>query len=240
MRATKLFCFGHRGARGREPENTLRSVRKALELGADGIEVDVHLVDGQLMVIHDDTLERTTNGSGPIAGRTFAFLRSLDAGHGERIPTLEEVFDVVKRRGVVNVELKGPGTAVPVARLIEQYLKRPGWSVEDFLVSSFDRGQIRQTRELLPELRAGLLIDKLPKGLMEMARELGVWSIHPSKRCVTLKLVDDAHQCGMKVFVYTVNQLREVAAVARLGVDGVFTDYPDRVMEFTIMHRGSS
>lgn len=232
MRATKIFCFGHRGARGYEPENTLCSVRKALELGADGVEVDVYLVDGRLIVIHDDTLDRTTNGSGPVSGQTFASLRSLDAGHGERIPTLEEVFDVVNRRGVVNVELKGPGTAVPVARLIEQYLKRPGWSVEDFLVSSFDRGQIRQAIELLPEIRTGLLIDKVPRGLIEMAKELGVWSIHPSKRCVTRKLVDDAHQSGMKVLVYTVNQPREIASVARLGVDGVFTDFPDRVFEF--------
>jgi len=114
MTNQRLFCFGHRGARGHEPENTLRSVRKALELGADGIEVDVYFVDGRLMVIHDDTLNRTTNGKGPVAGRTFAELRALDAGKGERIPTLAEVFDAVNHRAVINMELKGPGTAAPV------------------------------------------------------------------------------------------------------------------------------
>ncbi len=106
MKVPNLFCFGHRGARGHEPENTLRSVRQALELGANGIEVDVHPADGRLVVIHDDTLNRTTNGAGLVAEKTFSYLRSLDAGQGERIPTLEEVFDVVNRRAVINVELK--------------------------------------------------------------------------------------------------------------------------------------
>lgn len=106
-----MICFGHRGACGHEPENTLRSVRRALELGADGIEVDVHLADGRLVVIHDDTLNRTTNGTGPVAEKSFACLRSLNAGQGERIPTLEEVFDTVNRRAIVNIELKGLGTA---------------------------------------------------------------------------------------------------------------------------------
>src|SRR6516162_8701953 len=95
MKASTSFCFGHRGAAGHEPENTLRSVNKALELGANGIEVDVHLADGHLVVIHDDTLDRTTNGTGAVVEKTFACLRSLDAGRGERIPTLEEVFETV-------------------------------------------------------------------------------------------------------------------------------------------------
>src|SRR5579862_6005632 len=103
MNTSTLFCFGHRGAAGHEPENTLRSVRKALELGADGIEVDVYFVDGKLVVIHDDTLNRTTNGRGRLAENTFDYLRSLDAGKGERIPTLEEIFDTVNRRAVINV-----------------------------------------------------------------------------------------------------------------------------------------
>src|SRR5712675_1536867 len=103
MSARKLFCFGHRGARGHEPENTVRSLRKALKLGADGIEVDVYFVDGELVVIHDDTLERTTNGKGRVEKKTFAYLRSLDAGLGEHIPTLREIFRAVDRRAVINV-----------------------------------------------------------------------------------------------------------------------------------------
>ena len=100
MRAQKLFCFGHRGACGHEPENTVRSVRRALELGADGVEVDVYFVDGQLVVIHDDTLDRTTNGRGRVDKKSFAELRALDAGRGEKIPTLAEIFEAVNRRAV--------------------------------------------------------------------------------------------------------------------------------------------
>src|SRR5260370_42289602 len=131
----KLFSFGHRGASGHEPENTVRSVRRALELGADGIEVDVYFADGQLVGIHDDTLERTTNGHGRVMEKSFAYLRSLDTGLGEKIPTLAEIFDAVNRRAVVNVELKGPRTAAPVSVLIEESVNRRGSSYDAFLVS---------------------------------------------------------------------------------------------------------
>ena len=227
-----MICFGHRGACGYEPENTLRSVRRALELGADGVEVDAQVADGQLIVIHDDTLNRTTNGSGLVAEKSFAYLRSLDAGLGERIPTLAEVFDSVNRRAVVNIELKGPGTAEPVVRLIEQYVRTGGWRYENFLVSSFDLAQIQTAKKLLPELRTGALIEKAPPELAALAERLGAWSLHPSKRCVTPELIADAHQRGLKVFVFTINRPTEIAAMAALGVDGVFTDYPDRVVAF--------
>jgi glycerophosphoryl diester phosphodiesterase len=232
MNAPTLFCFGHRGARGHEPENTLRSVRKALELGADGIEVDVYVVEDRLIVIHDDTLERTTNGAGRVAEKSFAYLRSLDAGQGERIPVLEEVFDTVNRRAVINVELKGPGTAAPVVRLIERYVGERGWRHEDFLVSAFDPAQIETAKRLLPEIPTGALIEKAPPDLAAFAERLGAWSLHPGTRCVTPELVADAHRRGLKVFVFTVNKPAEIAAMAALGADGVFTDYPDRVADF--------
>lgn len=143
MKVPKLFCFGHRGARGHEPENTFGSVRKTLELGANGIEVDAHLADGRLIVIHDDTLDHTTNGVGRVMERPFAYIRSLDAGQGERIPTLAEVFDMLDRRVLVNVELKGPGTAAPVVQPIGRDVQTCGWRYEDFLVSSFDLAQIQ-------------------------------------------------------------------------------------------------
>src|SRR5882762_9142732 len=165
MNERRLFCFGHRGARGHEPENTVRSVRRALELGADGIEVDVYLADGQLVVIHDDTLERTTNGHGRVMEKSFDYLRTLDAGLGEKIPTLAEIFDAVNRRGVVNVELKGPHTAAPVVGLIVEYVNQRGWSQDDFLVSSFDHAQLREAKVLCPKLRLAPLITKVPRGL---------------------------------------------------------------------------
>src|SRR5271154_2195490 len=133
-----FLCIGHRGAKGLEAENTLRSVRKALDLGVDGVEIDVYLAGGQLVVIHDDTLERTTNGRGRVEDQSFEYLRSLEAGLGEKIPTLREVFETVNRRAFINIELKGGGTAEPVLELIEEYVNKRGWVREDFLISSFD------------------------------------------------------------------------------------------------------
>jgi glycerophosphoryl diester phosphodiesterase len=258
MNQQSLFCFGHRGARGHEPENTVRSMRRALELGADGVEVDVYFVEGQLVVIHDDTLERTTNGHGRVMEKSFAHLRSLDAGRGEKIPTLAEIFDAVDRRAIINVELKGPHTAAPVVALIEEFVNRErrfpagelrqeeistptgsqrsrsgtdfGWSFDDFLISSFDHEQIREAKRLRPEIRIGTLIDKAPRELAESAEELGAWSLHVSRRWLTAKLVEEAHQRGLKVFVYTVNESEEIAAMRALGVDGVFSDFPERVV----------
>ena len=236
MNTRKLFCLGHRGACGHEPENTLRSVRKALELGVHGIEVDVHFVDGQLIVIHDDTLQRTTNGRGSLSKKTFAELRTLDAGCGEHIPTLVEVFDTVARRALINVELKGPCTAAPVVALIDDYVHQRGWRYEDFLLSSFDHEQVRQVRRLRPEVRIAPLMNKAPSSLVEFAEQMGAWAVNVSKRCVTLALVDDAHARGLKVFVYTVNEPREIAKMKSLNVDGMFSDFPERVSHSSQQH----
>ena len=113
-----MLIVGHRGAAGHEPENTLRSVEAALRLGANAIEIDVHQVEGRLVVIHDDRLERTTNGEGRLAAHSLAALRALDAGQGERIPTLDEVIELVAGRAELVIELKGADTAEPVARLL--------------------------------------------------------------------------------------------------------------------------
>lgn len=229
MKTGKLFCFGHRGARGHEPENTVRSVRRALELGADGIEVDVYYVDGRLVVIHDDTLDRTTNGTGPVMEKTFTQLRSLDAGQGEKIPTLEEIFEAVNRRALINVELKGPGTAAPVAALIGEYERQRGWRPRDFLVSSFEHAQLEEMRKLRPEIRLGALFEEPLPDLVARAERLGAWSLHVGRELVTPELVDEAHGHGLRVFVFTINEPHEMARLCALGVDGIFTDYPDRV-----------
>lgn len=229
MNPERLFCFGHRGAAGHEPENTVRSVLRALELGADGVEVDVYFADGQLVVIHDDTLSRTTNGQGRVAEQSFTYLRSLDAGLGERIPTLAEIFDAVNRRAVINVELKGPHTAAPVVALIGEFVKHRGWSYDDFLLSSFEHARILEAKRLDAEIRIGALTTKEPHDLRPFKDDMGAWSLHVDRRGVTSKLVGQAHELGLKVFAFTVNQEQEIARMKMLGVDGVFSDFPERV-----------
>ena len=135
----------------------------------------------------------------------------------------------MNRRGVIHIELKGTCTAAPVAALIAEQVNRGGWSYDDFLVSSFDPAQLHETRQLRPEIRLGALTEKTPRGLAQLAQDMGAWSLHVSKRCVTPALVADAHQRGIKLFAFTVNQPGEVIRMKRLGVDGVFSDFPERL-----------
>jgi glycerophosphoryl diester phosphodiesterase len=222
-----FICIGHRGAGGHEPENTLRSVRRALALGAQGVEIDVRLVHGELLVMHDAKLDRTTNGRGYLARKPLALLRSLDAGLGERIPTLREVFETVDRRAFINVELKGRLTAAPVSALIGEFVRQQGWQYEDFLVSSFNRRELRAVTD--PRIPIALLLTRPTQLYGLSARRVRACAVNPAAKYVTAKFVADAHRRGLRVFPYTANAPAEIARLRRCGVDGVFTDFPERV-----------
>ncbi len=222
-----MLCIAHRGASGHEPENTLRAVRRALELGADAVELDVYFVDGELIVFHDATLERTTNGRGRLMRKSLAELRGLDAGKGERIPLLSEVLREVNRRALVNIELKGRNTAKPIAGLIHKFVNEHGWQYSDFIVSSFQRRELRTLAK--SEIPLGVLFSRSARRFAKLATELGACAIHTNLRFTNRRLVARAHALGLKVFVYTVNRPRDIARMKSLGVDGVFTDFPERV-----------
>ncbi len=225
-----MICFGHRGACGHEPENTLRSIRRALALGAQGIEIDVRNAGGELLVFHDARLERTTNGRGYFMRQPFSYLRSLDAGCGEQIPTLKEVCATIDRRAVLNIELKGRRTAALVAAQIEDLVRNAGWSFDSFIVSSFLRRELVELRRVgAPEIPVGLLLARPTRFYRRAARLLRATSIHPALRYVTERLVQDAHAEGRRVYVYTVNAPEDLARMRALEVDGVFTDFPERV-----------
>lgn len=215
---------------GHAPENTLLSIRRALDMGALCVEVDVQYVDGQLVVFHDERLERTSNGTGYLSEQSFEYLRSLDVGEGQRIPTLEEVFEVIGSRAGLNIELKGAGTAVPVAGLISKLIAA-GWDKDKILLSSFNHRELLNFRRLNQEIKLGALIRGLPVNDAKFAEDLGVFSVHPALDFVDRQFVDDAHARGFKVFVYTVNHPEDIDRMYRLGVDGVFTSYPERVLE---------
>lgn len=219
-----MLCIGHRGARGHAPENTIASIRKAIELGADWIEIDVYFVDGELVVFHDDRLERTTNGQGLIMDQSLAYLRSLDAGEGETIPTLAEVFDIAASKVGINVELKGPGTAEPVV----QFLQKRGADLSRVLLSSFRQDELRRVQSLDPGIQLGALFVNLTADAIAQAQALNAWSINPAKEAVTEAFVAAAHAAGLRVLVFTVNEVVEMERLRGLGVDGIFTDYPDR------------
>lgn len=225
-----FLVIGHRGARGHAPENTLASFDKAVELGAHWIELDVQLHQGELLVIHDLTLDRTTNGTGRIAGHDLAYLRGLDAGQGQRIPTLREALDRIARRAGVNIELKtAGGTAQAVARVVDEYRGR-GWRPEQFLVSSFILPELREFRRLAPDIPVGALLMGVPLDYAACAGELGAAALNVSDEFAEPELLADARRRGLKVYVYTVNRPEEIRHFRRLGVDGIFTDFPDRAL----------
>lgn len=226
-----MLCIGHRGAMGHAPENTLKSIEKAMELGAPWVEVDVYPVEGHLMVFHDRRLERTTNGSGYVWEKNFSYLRSLDAGEGEKIPFLEEVFDLVSKRAGINIELKVPETAAAIVKVIQDRI-RTNWDATDFLVSSFNHHEILAVRQLDPGIRTGALIAGVPIDYARFAQKLGAYSVHQNIEFVNREFIDDAHGRNLKVFVYTVNHPEDIAKMDDLGVDGVFTNFPDRVLSY--------
>jgi len=230
MQKPHLLCIGHRGAMGHEPENTLSSIRKALELGAPCMEVDVYYVDGHIVVFHDNRLERMTNGTGYLREQSFNDLRSLDVGDGQRIPTLEEVCELIDSQANLNIELKGPDTAVPVAELLSELIST-GWDKNRFLVSSFHHRELLEMKRLNPDIKLGALVRGIPVDGSRFAENLGAFSVHPSLDFIDQPFVDDAHNRGLKVYVYAVDHPEDIAKMQALSVDGVFTGFPERVLE---------
>ena len=226
----EFICFAHRGASGHEPENTLLAIEKALSMGAPWIEIDVFRVEGELVVIHDERLEYTTSGRGYVTEKTLAHLRTLDAGKGQRIPLLREVFDLVERRAGINVELKGAGTAAPAVKLVRDYIMHRRWQYEQVILSSFDHRELSRVKPLDPEIRTGALILGVPRHYARFAEELEAFSVHAGLAFTSRAFVEDAHRRGLKFFVYTVNFPDDLARVRAMGADGVFTNFPELVI----------
>ena len=221
--------IGHRGASGHAPENTLASFAKALEFKVDAIELDVHLSkSGELIVIHDETLDRTTNGKGAISKKTLDELEQYTCEGNEKIPTLNEVFDLVQRRCIINVELKGALTGQPVADLIKKYVEEKGWTYEDFFVSSFNHHELFTFHELLPTVKTGALLEGIPFHYAAFAEDIGATHAVLHSQTVNKEFVEDAHKRGLLVFVYTVNDPLTMTLLQDMGVDGIITNYPDR------------
>jgi len=242
--ASRTLNIAHKGACAQAPPNTLAAFRRAAEVGADGVELDVHLsADGVPVVIHDATVDRTTDGTGRVADLPLAALKELDAGSwfdpafaGERIPTLEEVLETIGGSLLINVELKAmpgarPGLEAAVIGLVRRY------GLEDrVLLSSFNPFSLRRARQLAPDLPIGFLYDA--SGLSRLARlvtaamvRLRAEALHPHYRLATPALVRRAHRRGRRVVVWTVNEPDTMRQMVEMGVDAIITDHPDRLRE---------
>lgn len=225
-----VYVIGHRGAAGHAPENTLKSFNKAVELGADMVELDVHLcATGEPVVIHDDTVDRTTDGSGRVRDLSLDELKALDAGDGERVPTLVEVIDEMSGRVAINVELKGFGCVDRVNEIISGAVGDGLVSHDGLLVSSFHLGMLELMRALSDDVRLGVLVGDAPCMVLEFAQRVGAYSVNPYHRRMSLEFVSSAHGLGLKVYPWTVNESGDIARAKAMGVDGIISDYPERV-----------
>ena len=220
----EFLVIGHRGAAGLAPENTLAGFARAVELGVDAVELDVHVVESRLVVIHDDTVDRTTDGRGALADHGLAGLRGLDAGGGERIPLLEEVWPVLPATVGVNVELKGKGTG----EVLPDALPDDG---REILASSFDLGELVAFHARRPDVPCAPLYHRLTgSSMVADAGALDASSVNVAEGLIDRRLVERLGGAGFRVLAYTVNDPARAAALRDLGVAGVFTDYPDRIV----------
>ena len=221
-----MLRIGHRGARAYAPENTLTSFKKALEMGVDAIELDVRKTkDNQLVVIHDDNVKRTTNGDGLVCELTLKEIKGFSAEGGEKIPTLEEALDFLDKKVKVFVELKEEGIEKQVLSAIrERNLEK------NVVITSFSEGALKKVRELNDKVETGLIYAK-HKNPLKAALDLKANYLVALYRFVHTANVDKAHENGLKVVVWTINNPEEVEAYAKKGVDGIASDKPDILMK---------
>lgn len=223
-----MLIFAHRGASGVEPENTLRAIKAALDANVDGIEIDIHEVNGELFVIHDRWLHRTTSGTGQIFHHDYEHLRSLDAGNGETIPTLDEVLTLVAGRCKMNLELKGISNKELLYACIDHAIRTTSFTINDILISSFNHRLLNSIHQQRPEFAIGALTGCYPLEYAKFAEQLNAYSVHLDVNFISKHFVSDAHKRGLKVFVYTVDELEDIKAMKALGVDGIFSNFPNR------------
>ncbi|WP_372920124.1 glycerophosphodiester phosphodiesterase [Salegentibacter sp.] len=226
-----ILKIGHRGAKGHIAENTLESIQKALELEVDAIEIDVHRCNsGEIVVIHDFTLDRTTNGSGEVAKRAWEELKSLKVEENFRIPLLTEVLDLIEGKCSINIELKGLNTSTGTSEIIQDYIEKGSWKYQDFIVSSFQKNELFQMRQLDEKVPLGILSKASVSEAIELGKLLNAQAIHPSLGIITRDSVQNSHQAGFKVNVWTVNEPDDISRMNDFGVDGIISDFPDRLL----------
>jgi len=229
--------IAHRGSSGSYPENTRLAFEKAIEAGADMIEMDCRLSkDGHVVVIHDDRLDRTARAKGFVKGKTLKQLKKLDVGawlkksfKGERILTLEEILEIVSGKVEINLEIKsvlhGPlGIELKVLFIVSHfdYLERA-------IFSSFDYQSLRRLRELAPDVRIGVLYGAgIKDNPFQAAREMNAYSLHIQREFATPHFLEEARELGLKSFVWTVNEVKEMEKFLSLGVDGIISDFPEK------------
>ncbi len=227
-----MKIIAHRGARASEPENTVRAMNKAFECGADAVEVDLRFTcDHKLVVIHDDTLDRTTNGTGKVSDMTIEQLRALDAGKGERIPELSEALSVAKRysRPLV-IELKEEGMEWQVLEEVTE-----AGLGDKVIISSFIHTSLRNLKEKAPEIKTGVIITSVPVNPVRLVQDAKADVIFAKYSRITREFIDACVGYeGIEVYLWTVNTIDDLNNTISYGVDGVVTDNPCELIRMSM------
>ncbi|MBD3583107.1 glycerophosphodiester phosphodiesterase [Flavobacterium selenitireducens] len=225
-----MQVIAHRGAKGHVPENTIAAFEKALELGVDGIELDVFLSsDGEIVVFHDEHTERLTGVSGRIAEMQLADIRKLRVDKVHGVPTLEEVLRFVDGRAMVNIELKVATAARPVTELVERFASDYRWDYDRFLISSFDWAALKEIRSWNPGIPLGVLTETDLDLAIGFARSIAAETFHPYFHLLDENSVKKIKNENMRLYAWTVNMPEDISRIKSLGVDGIITDFPDRI-----------
>lgn len=226
----KPLVIGHRGAMGHETENTLASVQKALDLGVDMIEIDVFKIQsGELVVFHDQTVDRLANASGNVEEFNITDLNRLILDGNHKIPMLQDVLKLIDNRVAVNIELKGANTSDRANQTIDFYTKSRGWSTDNFLISSFNWDELKMMRKLNDSIAIAVLTEDDPLDAIDMAKELKAVAINPDFETLNADVTKKIKDAGFKIYTWTVNEPQDIAAMKKLGVDGIITNFPERV-----------
>jgi len=223
----EIKIVGHRGCRDIEPENTLLGIKKAMELGVDAVEIDVHLSkDNELVVIHDPSVDRTTNGKGLVKDMSLKELKKLDAGKGEKIPTLEEVIELIDGKIVLVIELKAEGTEKKVVEFINKN------KLKNVIVISFFHQLVKNVKELDKDIKTGVLFSANPIDPVQLAENAGAEYVFPHYKWVDKDFVDKCHKKGIKVSAWNIDTLEELKDFLKLGVQTIGSNRPDILIKY--------
>lgn len=216
------------------PENSLAAISRALDAGVDAVEIDIYQIEGELLVTHDRRLGRVVSGQGIITAQPLAYLRQQTLANGEPIPTLKDVLALVKDRAMLNIEIKGLGCVPVLKRQLDAFVRDYQFGYEHYIVSSFDHQQLYESLNVLPQVKRAALIEGIPLDYAQCCEPLRAYAFNTHLSFITPELLADAARRGLKNWVYTVNHEEDWRWLVDLGVDGVFTDVPDCLQNFTL------
>ena len=221
----RVLKIGHRGAAGHAPENTLAAVRKGIELGVDFVEIDVRrTADNVPVVLHDATVNRTTNGRGRVEALSLRELKALDAGNGEPVPTVEDVLRLAAGRAGVMLELKVAGVAHLTIRAVHKSQFQ-----DPLIYASFLHEELTEVRAVEPKAALMVLFERLPRSPVTYAMRYHPAYVGLRHDRLSRPFVDACHQEGIRVCIYTANTPGDIGRALSLGVDGVISNFPDRI-----------